>query len=110
MYIMATYCRPGKTVDFDRINRAALPLLPSLVRTSCSQGQRQGLEWIALNPTRPDKAPGSFSVNLRTGRWADFATGDRGGDPISLAAYVFGTSQIDAARTLAAALGVEERR
>jgi hypothetical protein len=38
---------------------------------------------------------------------ADFATGDKGGDPISLAAYVFGTSQVDAARTLAAALGVE---
>ena len=50
--------------------------------------------------------PGSFSVNLETGRWADFSTGDRGGDPVSLAAYVFGTSQVEAARTLAAVLGV----
>jgi hypothetical protein len=109
MSIIATYCRAAKTVDFDRINRAALTILPSLVRTWCPQGQRRGHEWIALNPTRADDTPGSFSINLQTGRWADFATGARGGDPISLAAYIFGFSQIDAARTLADALGVEVR-
>jgi hypothetical protein len=65
-----------------------------------------GHEWKALNPTRPDKKPGSFSINVKTGRWADFATGDRGGDPVSLAAYVFRMSQTDAARTLAVSLGV----
>ena len=64
----------------------------------------------ALNPTRSDKNLGSFSVNVRTGRWADFATGDKGGDPVSLAAYIFSTSQSDAARTLAAVLGVDWRR
>jgi hypothetical protein len=37
----------------------------------------------------PDQNPGSFSINVRTGRWADFATGDKGGDVISLAAYLF---------------------
>ena len=42
------------------------------------------------NPTRADRRPGSFSVNTRTGRWADFATGDRGGDVVSLAAYLHG--------------------
>ena len=45
---------------------------------------------MARNPTRPDRRPGSFKINLTTGRWADFATGDRGGDPVSLAAYLFG--------------------
>ena len=39
---------------------------------------------------RSDRRPGSFSVNTRTGRWADFATGDRGGDVVSLAAYLHG--------------------
>jgi len=39
-------------------------------------------------------------VNLLTGRWADFATGDKGGDPISLLAYLRSISQGDAARLL----------
>ena len=46
----------------------------------------EGHEYVARNPTRADRRPGSFKINLRTGRWADFATGDKGGDPVSLAA------------------------
>ena len=91
-------------VDFDAVNRAALTYLPSLVRTWAPDGRMHGAEWVARNPTRPDRNPGSFSVNVRSGKWCDFATGDAGGDPISLAAYLFHTSQIDAARALAAAL------
>ena len=49
--------------------------------------------------------PGSFSVNTRSGRWADFATGDRGGDVVSLAAYLHGMRQGDPARKLADMLG-----
>ena len=48
-------------------------------------------------------------MNLRTGRWADFATGDRGGDPVSLAAYLHGLGQYKAARKLAEMLGVAGR-
>ena len=43
---------------------------------------------------------------MRTGRWADFATDARGGDVISLAAYLFALKQSDAARRLAAMLGL----
>jgi hypothetical protein len=96
----------GNNIDFTNINRAALGYLPSLVRTWLPDGRRQGDEWVALNPRRGDRRPGSFSVNLKTGKWADFAVGDRGGDVVSLAAYLFNTSQADAARTLAGALGV----
>jgi len=46
---------------------------------------------------------------LRSGRWADFATDDKGGDVISLAAYLSGLSQAEAARELARALGIEPR-
>jgi hypothetical protein len=99
----------GNRVDFAAVNRAALIHLPSLVRTWLPQGKRVGCEWKALNPTRPDKTPGSLSVNLKTGRWADFAVlGARGGDPVSLAAYIFRLSQVEAARTLSTALGVSE--
>lgn len=60
------------------------------------------------NPRRADRRPGSFRINLRSGRWADFALGGvAGGDLISLAAYLFDLSQGDAARRLAAMLGID---
>jgi hypothetical protein len=69
-------------------------------------GKRIGREYLTLNPTRADKRAGSFKVNLRTGQWADFATGDKGGDAVSLAAYLFGLRQSEAARGIAQALGI----
>jgi hypothetical protein len=69
-------------------------------------GRREGNEWVALNPTRNDTARGSFKINLRTGCWADFAAGDRGGDVISLLAYLRGTPQSEAAQDLARQLEV----
>ena len=93
--------------DFAAINNAALPVLPALVVRWLPDGRRQGCEWVARNPCRVDRRPGSFRVNLQTGRWADFALEDvRGGDPVSLAAYLSGQSQSDAARALADMLGV----
>jgi hypothetical protein len=59
-----------------------------------------------LNPKRADRRLGSFSINLTTGRWADFATGDKGGDVVSLAAYLFDLSQAEAAGRIAAMLGL----
>jgi len=93
-------------IDFDSVNRAAAPHIPNLVQAWLPDGRRHGHEWVALNPRRYDRRLGSFRINLGNGRWADFATGDRGGDVISLAAYVFGTSQVEAARTIARTLGV----
>jgi len=80
-------------IDFVRINDAARPVLLALVRRWLPNGQQRGNEYLSLNPNRADRRPGSFSINLRTGRWSDFATGDRGGDPVSLAAYLHGLSQ-----------------
>ena len=93
-------------IDFGDINRAALDLLPELCMRWLPDGRRHGQEYVARNPLRDDKHAGSFSINLRTGRWADFAIGVRGGDPISLAAYLSGIGQADAARHLAHMLGV----
>jgi hypothetical protein len=93
-------------VDFDAVNRAALVALPALAQRWLPDGRRLGREWVARNPRRDDRHPGSFKVNLLTGRWADFATGDAGGDVISLAAYLSGLSQREAAQRLAHMLGV----
>lgn len=94
-------------VDFVAINVAARSCLLPILRRWLPEGQRQGSEYLALNPHRDDRHLGSFRINLRTGRWADFATGDKGGDVISLAAFLFGLSQAVAARRLAIMLGVK---
>jgi hypothetical protein len=93
-------------LDFTAINAAALRELPVMLARWLPDGRAIGREWTARNPRRADRQPGSFRVNLRTGRWSDFATGDRGGDPISLTAYLFHLTQADAARRLADMLGV----
>ena len=95
-----------KRVDFAAINAAALPNLLPILERWLPNGKQQGKEYLALNPHRIDKRLGSFRINLRTGRWADFATNDRGGDVVSLAAFLFKLSQVEAARRLADMLGV----
>lgn len=95
------------SINFDAINAAAVPALPWIVDRWLPGGRRESREWVARNPTRADMRPGSFKVNLATGKWSDFATGDAGGDPISLAAFLFSLSQGEAALRLAAMLGVD---
>lgn len=94
-------------VDFPKVNAAALSSGLAVVCGLLPDGYRSGMEWVARNPRRPDRSPGSFKVNYTTGKWADFATGERGGDLVSLAAWVTGLSQRDAAIELSHSLGVD---
>ena len=96
-------CAPGAL--FAEVNAVALPMLESLCHRWLPDGRRVNREFVARNPTRADKTPGSFRINLNRGLWADFATGDKGGDPISLYAYLNGLRQIEAAHRLADELG-----
>ncbi len=93
-------------LDFPAINRAALASLPALLRRWLPDGRLVGHEFTARNPRRADRRPGSFKVNVSTGKWADFATDDAGGDVVSLAAYLSHTGQAEAARALADMLGL----
>jgi hypothetical protein len=100
-------CRSSRGhIDFAAINAAALAALPSLLRRWLPGGVVEGNEYSARNPRRNDRRPGSFKANMRNGRWCDFATGDKGGDVVSLAAYLSGTNQVEAARALGEMLGV----
>lgn len=92
-------------VDFAAVNRAALAALPALLARWLPDGRWRGDEYVARNPRRADRQPGSFKIN-RNGRWSDFATGDSGGDPVSLAAFLAGLGQREAAIELARALGL----
>ena len=100
--------RPVKRIDFTAVNTAAVPALPLILQRWLPDGKRQGREFVAKNPTRADRTLGSFSINLATGKWADFATEDRGIGVISLAAYLFHLTQPEAARFVAAMLGIRE--
>lgn len=93
-------------IDFDRINGAAMSDLRPLLAQWLPNGKIVGHEYVALNPRRADKHLGSFKISLTHGCWADFATGDKGGDPVSLFAFLNGLSQGEAAWRLAAILGV----
>jgi hypothetical protein len=87
-----------------------LAVLPSLLARWLPGGRIEADEYLALNPKRVDLHLGSFRVNVRTGRWADFAVANaRGGDAVSLLAYLDGIRQAEAARRLAAVLGIEPR-
>lgn len=77
-------------------------LVPELLPTG---KLRNGRYW-ALNPNRGDRALGSFYVTIATGSWRDWANGDRGGDLVSLAAFVWNVKQLEAAEQLASRLGL----
>lgn len=98
--------RSSSWVNFRTVNQAAMRQLPLLLDRWLPGGVRDGDEYTTLNPTRIDRHLGSFRINLRTGRWADFATGDKGTDVISLAAYLAGITQYEAARHLAIMMGL----
>jgi putative DNA primase/helicase len=93
-------------IDFEGINRAALRNGRSFLQDLVPGGKFRSLEYEVRNPTRHDKNPGSFKINYKTGVWKDFASGEGGSDLISLVAYVRGIGQAEAARELAAKLGV----
>ncbi len=94
-------------LDFAEINRAALAAFPAVLNRLLPGGKTIGRELVALNPRRADHRLGSFKVNRYSGRWCDFATGDKGGDPISLVAYLANVNQGEAARLLAQMLGLD---
>jgi hypothetical protein len=91
--------------DFKTIADLAKSSSLMVVSYLCPHGKREGHEWVALNPKRSDTKPGSFKINLKTGKWGDFATGDRGGDLIALWAYIKDIGQYEAMKQLKTLLG-----
>lgn len=92
-------------LDFAAINQALDPetVLPQWLPA----GHRRGKEWVSPNPTRNDRNPGSFTINMVSGVWKDYATGEGGSDLVSLYAYLFHhNDQGAAAKELAGNFGV----
>lgn len=99
--------KPRTPINFSAVNHAALSRLPSLLMAWLPGGKLRGSEYVVLNPRRDDRRLGSFSINAATGKWCDFASGDRGGDVVSLYAYIHGISQGAAAHEISRELGVD---
>lgn len=95
-----------KPLDFAVIERAALANITNIIACVLPHGKTYGNEYIALNPRRTDEHIGSFKVNVRTGKWADFACDARGGNVISLVSYACDVSYYEAALHLSQQLGV----
>jgi putative DNA primase/helicase len=96
-------------IDFKGINRAALSRAPSFLQELIPGGRVRKVEYVVRNPGRNDKKLGSFTINQKTGQWADFADSDskaRGGDVISWYAYACQLDQSDAACLIAQKLGI----
>lgn len=99
--------RGAGRIDFKDVADRALSAADSLLKAWLPDGHRTGHEWQSRNPVRSDNNEGSFSINMVTGAWGDFASGDKGGDLISLCAYLFhGGDQLAGARDVAEQLGM----
>jgi putative DNA primase/helicase len=85
--------------DFEALASQLLAHAETLVPEWLNYGKRRGHEWVCGDV---QGNPGeSFSVNLQTGKWADFASPDvKGGDLISLYAAINNLTQIEAAKKL----------
>ena len=92
------------TIDFDRINQAAIGSLESLLCEWFPAGKKDGHEFrVGSLAGEPGS---SLSVNLNNGVWADFAGDAKGSDPISLLAAIRGSKMGEAARELEDRLGI----
>ena len=91
--------------DIAEISDRALSNCESILSTWLPGGRVVGGEYVAANPTRQDKRAGSFKINVSTGVWSDFATGDSGGDLIDLYAYINSAQLSDAVKAVSLIVG-----
>lgn len=90
-------------IDIPSVAAASLHHAEAIAAHYLPGGRQVGREYVCsdLSGGKGD----STSVNMTTGKWADFATGDKGGDLVSLVAASLNCSQLDAARELAEFIG-----
>lgn len=85
-------------INFEALNAELLGSAETLVAGWLPMGKRRGHEWVC-GSLAGDEGD-SLSVNLTTGRWADFSGDEKGGDLISLYAAVHCVTQSEAAKKL----------
>ncbi|MCP4546650.1 MAG: hypothetical protein GY835_09325 [bacterium] len=91
-------------IDFAAINAAAASDRLALLRKWFPNGRLNGNEF-EVGDLQGNKGR-SLKINAQTGVWCDFNTGDRGGDMIGLYAAIHRIKQGEAAKQLAAEMGL----
>jgi putative DNA primase/helicase len=93
-------------IRFAELAAALLARSDQLVPAWLPGGQRRGKEWVCGSLSG---GPGdSCQVNLEKGKWADFATDEKGRDLVSLYATINGLTPGKAAVQVARELGLED--
>ncbi len=92
----------ASTIPFEAIDAAALKCNP-YIKTILPEAVLNGYEWVCADINGNQGK--SFSFNSQTGKWADFATGEKGCGIIALVAKQEGIKQGEAARIVAKGIG-----
>jgi predicted P-loop ATPase len=92
-------------IKFRDLAKALLAQSETLVPDWLLGGRRNGHEWVC--GSLAGGSGSSCSVNLTDGKWADFASGEQGGDLLGLYAAIHGLSNAKAAVQVARELGLE---
>ena len=88
----------GNSIDFDSINARLLADYLSILKQWFPNGKKVGPEWCV--GSLAGEAGDSLQIHVRKGVWSDFATGAKGGDPVSLYAAMRGIKPGEAAKEL----------
>lgn len=95
-------------LDFKSLNDILLSYADEIILSLLPGARLNGNEYTIGNLFAA--AGDSLSINRVTGKWADFATGDKGSDLISLYAAVKNISQLDAANELKARYSILDEK
>jgi putative DNA primase/helicase len=99
--------QPLPKINFKALGDALLPMADALVQQWIPDGVQGSNNEYRAGSVRGGKGE-SFSVNLRTGKWSDFATGEAGVDLVSLYASAYDMTPGAAAIELANAHGLAD--
>lgn len=93
-------------IDFAALAAALLAQAGTLVPNWLPGGVQRGHEWVCSSLSGGTGT--SLSVSLSNGRWADFATGESGGDLLGLYAAIHGLPMVRAALEVARSEGLQD--
>jgi putative DNA primase/helicase len=97
---------PLPPIRFAELAKALLDQASTLLPQWLPDGTQRGHEYVCAGLSGGRGT--SCSVNVNTGQWADFATGEQGGDLLSLYAAIEGLTMGKAALQVARELGLED--
>ena len=87
-------------VNFEELKRQYNQCPIEILKRLVGNGKIEDGDYIALNPRRSDKKAGSFRIDIASGKFHDFATGDRGGSILDLTAFVYDCDLLTATQKL----------